>query len=129
VEAPKVSPPAPPPAGGSAATTNPAEAGDPKTNAPAAKTEPVPLATPAEPVFKVTPIYPLTAQKMRITGIVEVSVAIDEQGKVTKATAVSGQSVLRPAAEEALMKWKFKPATLRGVSIKTELVVSVSFIR
>jgi TonB family protein len=128
-EAPKVSPPAPPPTGGSAATTNPAEAGDPKTNAPAAKTAPVPLATPAEPVFKVTPTYPLTAQKMRVTGTVEVQVLIDEQGKVTKATAVSGQYVLRPAAEDALMKWKFKPATLRGVSIKSELVVSVSFIR
>lgn len=129
VEVPKVLPPAPPSTGGSAATTNPAEAGAPKTNAPAAKTESVPLATPAEPLSKVTPTYPLAAKRMRVTGTVEVRVAIDEQGKVTKATAISGQYLLRAAAEDALMKWKFKPATLRGASVTSELVVSVSFIR
>jgi len=128
VDAPKVSPP-PPPAGGAAATTNPAETVDPKINTPAAKTEPVPLVTPAEPVFKVSPAYPLAAQKMRVTGTVEVRVSIDEQGKVTKAAAISGHNLLRFAAEDALRKWKFKPATLRGTSVKSELVISVSFVR
>ena len=64
VEAPKVAPPAPP-TGGDAATTNPPAAADLKPNAPAAKTGFAPIATPAEPISKVTPAYPLAAQKMK----------------------------------------------------------------
>ncbi len=128
-ETPKVPPSGPPTPDGSSAVANRTAAADSKPAAPPARTESVPLATPAEAISKVPPTYPLTAQKMGVTGVVQVRVSIDERGRVTKVTAISGQYVLRPAAEEALMKWKFKPATLRGESTKSELVVSVSFVR
>ncbi len=128
-EAPKAPPAVPPTPDGSSAVANRAAAADPKPAAPSSRTESVPLATPAEAISKVPPTYPITAQKMGVTGVVQVQVSIDERGRVTKATAISGQYVLRPAAEEALMKWKFKPATLRGESTKSELVVSVSFVK
>ena len=43
----------------------------------------------------------------------EVRVTVVEQGRVTNATAASGPFLLRAAAEDALHKWKFKPATLQ----------------
>lgn len=125
----KVPTPPPLPAGGSLVTTDPAASGGTTTSATAAKPEPSPLATPALAVSKVAPVYPLAAKNLKITGTVDVRVSIDEQGKVTKATALNGQYLLRTAAEDALLKWKFKPATLRGANVKSDLVVSVSFVK
>ena len=127
-EAPKIPAIVPPPVG-APATTNPAEEESPKANAPAPKGGPAPLATPAEPLVRAAPIYPQAAERLRITGTVDVHVTVDEQGTVAKATAVSGELLLRPAAEEALRKWKFKPATLRGVNVASEFTISVRFVR
>jgi TonB family protein len=66
---------------------------------------------------------------MKTEGSVSVRVEVNEQGNVARATAISGPPVLRPAAEDALKKWKFKPATLRGVNVKTELIIMVEFKR
>lgn len=105
------------------------EAGAPAAGGSAAMTEPGSLTSPAEPIFRVAPTYPRSALQLWMTGTVGVRVSIDEQGRVTKAIAVSGHEVLRPAAEDAVMKWIFKPAMQRGVAVKSELVVSVNFVR
>jgi TonB family protein len=65
-------------------------------------------------VSRVAPAYPEIAKKMGITGIVEVLIQVDDQGKVTKAAAQTGPAMLRASAEAAVMQWKFKPSAGEG---------------
>jgi TonB family protein len=76
---------------------------------------------------RVLPTYPEIARRSRTTGTVVVEAQIDDQGKVVKATAVSGPLILRPEAEIAVMKWAFRPATLGGVNVPSASRVSIVF--
>ena len=58
---------------------------------------------------RVAPVYPELAKHMRITGAVKVEATVDAAGKVTDAKALSGNSALVNAAEDAVRKWKFAP--------------------
>ena len=60
-------------------------------------------------------------------GTVVVEVQVDEQGSVRCARAVSGHPIVRTAAVEAAMKWKFKPLKIwdRARPFKSVLPVVV----
>jgi TonB family protein len=58
---------------------------------------------------RIQPDYPELAKRMRITGVVKMSVTVDAEGKVTDVKTISGNRVLSVAAEEAVRKWKFEP--------------------
>ena len=60
---------------------------------------------------RVAPVYPELAKRMRISGIVKVEATVDQDGKVTAVKTMSGNHVLSPAAEQAVSRWKFVPAT------------------
>jgi TonB family protein len=64
------------------------------------------------------PVYPETARRMRTSGVVEVEVVIDENGKVLSANAVSGPVVFRDNAVQAAMRAKFTPSKLSGQPVK-----------
>jgi TonB family protein len=81
----------------------------------------------AESISRVKPSYPEQAMEQKISGIVEVEVDINEQGDVVRAKAISGPDLLRSAAEEALMKWKFKPATANGIGVASQALISIPF--
>jgi TonB family protein len=81
----------------------------------------------AEIIKRVQPEYPVLARRQKIGGTVEVEVDVNEKGEVVLARAVSGSSLLRPAAEAAIMKWRFKPASVGGVNISSKAKVSVNF--
>jgi TonB family protein len=69
--------------------------------------------TPAEDVPVVTAvasIFPRLAMAARVSGAVVVLVKVDAQGKVVSADAVSGHPLLRGAAREAAILWRFAPA-------------------
>ena len=53
------------------------------------------------------PTYPPAAQAVGAQGDVEVAVAVDSNGKVVSASAVTGHPLLRRAAEFATQKWAF----------------------
>jgi len=57
---------------------------------------------------QVQPEYPQTAQKYRIEGTVSVQVAVNSDGKVTKAEFKRGHSVFKTASLEAAKQWQFK---------------------
>ena len=48
---------------------------------------------------------------MRVAGVVRVSATVDPDGKVSATKTISGNSMLAGAAEDAVHKWKFVPAT------------------
>ena len=81
----------------------------------------------AEAIKKIPPVYPALARAQKISGKVEVEAEINDNGDVFRAKAVSGPDMLRPAAEEALRKWKFKPASVDGINIPSKARITVAF--
>lgn len=74
------------------------------------------------------PEYPLEAGTVKMQGTVNVEVAIDEEGNIISATAVSGSDVLRKACEDAAFKVKFIPLVLSGFKVKVSGVIIYNFI-
>ena len=64
------------------------------------------------------PLYPEAARRMHTSGIVEVEVVIDENGKVTSANAISGPVIFRDNAVQAALRAKFTPSKLSGQPVK-----------
>jgi len=78
-------------------------------------------------ISKAQPRYPPRAKRYNASGPVDVQVTISEAGRVTEAKATSGHPLLRGAAEEAARQWVFKPATLKGVPVETQIVLTFVF--
>jgi TonB family protein len=57
---------------------------------------------------RVAPTYPVLAARMKITGSVNVQATVDPGGKVVDVKATSGNSILMPAAENAVRSWQFE---------------------
>jgi TonB family protein len=53
------------------------------------------------------PTYPPLAYQLRIQGTVKLSVVVDGDGHVTKATVTSGHRLLQAAASENVKTWRF----------------------
>jgi len=60
---------------------------------------------------KVNPVYPDLAKQMHITGAVKIEVVITPAGTVKSTKVLGGHPLLAAAAEEAVKKWKFEPAS------------------
>jgi TonB family protein len=56
---------------------------------------------------RVSPIYPDIARRMRVSGTVTVEATVDAEGKVSEAKTIAGNRLLAPAAEDAVLKWRF----------------------
>jgi len=76
----------------------------------------------------VKPAYPAEARESKASGAVNVQVVIDEQGNVLSAKAVSGDTKLRAASEEAARASKFAPTVLSGVPVKVTGVIVYNFV-
>lgn len=63
----------------------------------------------AAAIQKVEPDYPAVARQIRLTGVVELEVVVDEGGTVAKANVVRGNTLLTGPSLQAIRKWKFKP--------------------
>jgi TonB family protein len=75
----------------------------------------------------VKPIYPATAARSNVVGLVVVDVTLDEEGKVVTAKATSGPALLKQSAELAAMRSKFKPGMWKGKPNKAKGYVSYNF--
>jgi TonB family protein len=60
---------------------------------------------------RVVPIYPDLAKRMKVSGEVTVEATVDADGKVNAAKATAGNRLLAPAAEDAVLKWRFVPGS------------------
>ena len=65
--------------------------------------------------YRVPPVYPEVAKRLRIEGVVRVAATVDAKGDVTDVKEVSGNHILSLAAEEAVRKWKFEPASGQSI--------------
>ena len=76
------------------------------------------LAPDTKPIFLPQPNYPAAAKPLKLSGEVTVEILIDENGNIERATAVSGNPLLRAAAVAAAKQAIFPPQTLSGKPIK-----------
>jgi len=60
---------------------------------------------------RVSPAYPELAKRMRVSGIVRISATVLPDGSVSATKTISGNHMLSGAAEDAVHKWKFVPAS------------------
>jgi TonB family protein len=74
------------------------------------------------------PQYTEIARKARIQGVVILQAIIDTEGNVTNVTVLKGLPMgLSEAAEEAVKRWKFRPATLNGKPVSVYFNLTVNF--
>lgn len=71
--------------------------------------------------------YPKNAKDLKIEGHVEVEVSVDAKGKVVSATALSGNAMLRRAAEDAARKSKFEAAKVAGKPVGGKITLTYKF--
>jgi len=73
------------------------------------------------------PKYPQIAKREHIVGVVKIEVLIRDDGTVQKASAIKGHPLLVPAAEEAVRKWTYQPASINGKAVKATTEVDLTF--
>ena len=75
------------------------------------------------------PRYPESARRLRQTGVVRLLVTVDASGFVSSIAVAesSGFEQLDRAALQAVRQWRFKPASLAGVSIASQVEVPIRF--
>lgn len=74
------------------------------------------------------PPYPSEARQKRASGAVNVSVLIDETGKVIFACATSGAKELQKVSEIAAYQSKFRPTTLEKKLVKVTGIIVYNFV-
>jgi Gram-negative bacterial TonB protein C-terminal len=76
----------------------------------------------------VKPEFPKAAKAVNVRGLVNVSVLIDENGKVFKANAYSGHPLLRSASVKAALESTFEPVKLSGKPVRVSGIIVYNFV-
>lgn len=83
---------------------------------------------PPVPVRTVAPVYPDEMRRLGTSGVVTVSILIDEKGNVNDPQVVkaSNEAFSQPALD-ALVRWKFKPAKQAGEAVAMRVSIPIQF--
>src|SRR5688572_13770691 len=74
-----------------------------------------------------SPIYPESARRLRMSGLVSVEVVLDETGKVISARATNGPPALRDVSVQAALRARFSPTKLSGQPVKVTGTINYKF--
>jgi len=98
-----------------------------RVTAPAGSTTSGAIAEPKR-VKYVDPVYPVLAQKLKISGYVIIDAVIDPTGRVKGVRVLKSTAPpLDQAAVDAVRQWEYAPAQLAGVPIEVLMSVTVIF--
>jgi TonB family protein len=78
-------------------------------------------------VQKTAPVYPLIAREARVSGTVVIQITITKTGTVENLHVVSGPTMLRQPALDAVQTWRYKPYFLNGEPVDVDTTASVNF--
>jgi TonB family protein len=78
-------------------------------------------------LHKVDPVYPQDAKDSGVSGSVVMAAVINDQGKISKLSVISGPEKLRDAALEAVNQWTYKPYLLNGKPVFVQTVITTNF--
>ena len=91
---------------------------------------PGPGVDPPVMIFREPPRYPPAAERMGASGVVAAEALIGINGVVeeVRITKIEGRNFgFEKATEEAIYKWRFKPATKGGVKVRVWVTIRVPF--
>jgi TonB family protein len=74
--------------------------------------------------------YPSAAKSFRIEGTVIVNALVSEKGDVIKTeivTGIKGAFGFNQLAQMAVRKWRFEPATIKGIKVKVWMPIAITF--
>lgn len=74
-----------------------------------------------------SPVYPVKAKRYKVRGKVSVKIWINRKGEVYKSEALSGHTLLRPAALAAALKCRFEPTLYSGKPVEVIGIITYSF--
>lgn len=60
---------------------------------------------------KVNPVYPELARRVNASGAVRLEIEIAPNGEVKSVKTLGGHPLLIPAAQDAVRKWRYEPAS------------------
>ena len=78
-------------------------------------------------ISSVMPVYPFSAREANIQGDVVIDTQIGPNGSVTRMKVISGPTMLRQAAQDALRRWKYQPSQLDGKPVAVQMLVTIRF--
>jgi TonB family protein len=78
-------------------------------------------------ISSVMPVYPFSAREANIQGDVVIDTRIGPNGSVTHMQVISGPTMLRQAALDALRRWKYQPSELDGKPVAVQMLVTIRF--
>jgi TonB family protein len=79
-------------------------------------------------ISKPRPAYPAGAKEAKASGLVQVNVVTDEEGRVIWAEAVSGHSLLREASRKAACRARYSPTLISGRPVRTQTAITYNFV-
>ncbi len=77
-------------------------------------------------IKKVKPVLPSVCLRARICGVVILCVVLDEDGKVERATIISGHPLLRHSVLCAVKQYVYSPALINGRVRRVQFLISVA---
>jgi len=82
----------------------------------------------AKLIHRVTPVYPVPAIKLRISGTVHLAAVIGADGRIRELQVLGGHPFLVQAAVNAVREWVYMPTMLNGapVEVMTDIMVTFS---
>jgi protein TonB len=78
-------------------------------------------------IQKTAPVYPQIAKEARVSGTVVLQAMISRAGMIENLRVVSGPTMLRQSAMDAVKTWRYRPYLLDGEPVEVETTVSVTF--
>jgi len=78
-------------------------------------------------VTKAAPLYPESARKTGLEGVVVLDAVIAPDGSVKRLRPMSGPDLLVQSAAEAVRSWKFEPYLSSGKAVEVETTIAVEF--
>ncbi len=83
---------------------------------------------PPMPTKTVPPAYPMELKREGVSGMVTMSITVDEKGNVLNPVVKkSTRPEFEQPAIDAVSKWKFEPAKKDGKPVQVQVVVPVKF--
>jgi TonB family protein len=74
-----------------------------------------------------SPVYPPSAMKKHIQGLVTVNATVGTDGVPRGLKLVSGDPSLGQAAQEAISHWRYVPAVSGGVPVESQVAITINF--
>ena len=79
-------------------------------------------------IRRVKPVYPILAQRIHLSGTVELRAIISKDGSVIDLEVMTGHPMLAQAAVEAVRQWRYRPTLLNNQPVEVQTFVTVRFV-